>query len=190
MTTMLVGMPLPYLPIHILWINLMTDGLPALALGLEKADLDIMERPPRKPSEHILAGQGWKLVLAALWAFLVAMSFYSWELKRGVGIEQTRAAVLTLAVLFELFMVFSVRSSKPIFSVGLFSNRWLLGAVAVPFALHLLLILTPMREVFHLAPITLLEWGIVSILAMSGFVLFEFLKLLQGWSSFPHIPSP
>ena len=190
MTTMLVGMPLPYLPIHILWINLMTDGLPALALGLEKADPDIMERPPRKPSEHILAGQGWKLVLAALWAFLVAISFYSWELKRGVGIEQTRAAVLTLAVLFELFMVFSVRSSKPIFSVGLFSNRWLLGAVAVPFALHLLLILTPMREVFHLAPITLLEWGIVSILAMSGFVMFEFLKLLQGCSSFTHIPSP
>ncbi|MBI3336570.1 HAD-IC family P-type ATPase [Candidatus Peregrinibacteria bacterium] len=186
MATIVVGMPLPYLPLHILWINLMTDGLPALALGLEKAEPDIMDRPPRKPSEDILTGQWWLLIMAVLLSFSVAMGLYTWELRRGIAIEQARAAVLTLAVFFELFMAFSVRSSKPIFSVGFFSNRWLLGAVAVPFALQLLLIFTPLRDVFHLAPITLLEWGMVFILATSGFVLFELLKVIPFKRSYIH----
>jgi P-type Ca2+ transporter type 2C len=72
-TALLLGLPLPYLPLHILWINLMTDSLPALALGIEPAEPDLMQRPPRPPTESLLAGQVWKLLLAVLWGFAVSL---------------------------------------------------------------------------------------------------------------------
>jgi P-type Ca2+ transporter type 2C len=193
-TTIVLGMPLPYLPLHILWINLMTDSLPALALGVESAEPDIMKRPPRDPDEHILAGQGLSLAMAAVWGFIVSFGLYYWQLNRGVSLEQARATALTLAISFELFLVFSTRSNRPIFTtpfnplprggglrergVGLFSNKWLLYAVSIPFALQFILILTPVRDIFHLAPFSLFEWGLVFILAASGFVVFELLKFL------------
>jgi P-type Ca2+ transporter type 2C len=177
MTTMVMNMPLPYLPLHILWINLMTDSLPALALGVEPAEQNIMERPPRDPDEHILAGQKWKLIIAAIWGFAVSMGLFSWQLSRNVPIEQARAGAIMLAVNFELFLVFSTRSLRPIFQVGLFSNRWMIGAVAISFMLQGILIFSPLRDVFHLAPLDAIEWGVISILALSGFIVFEGLKL-------------
>lgn len=189
--TLVLNMPLPYLPIHILWINLMTDSLPALALGLEPAERDIMRRPPRPPREHLLAGETGRLVLAALWAFGVAFLFFLWQLSQGIPLAEARTATFTLAIIFELFLVFTLRSKRPLWEIGLTSNPWLLGAVAVPFALQILLLTTPLREFFHLTPLSLREWGMVLLLSASGFVLFEFLKLLdKGQRESPKDPLP
>jgi P-type Ca2+ transporter type 2C len=178
-TTIILGIPLPYLPIHILWINLMTDGLPALALGMEKAEPDIMRRPPRPPNEHLLSGEWGRLVIAALWAFAVAFLFYLWQLSKGVPLEEARTTTLTLAINFELLMAFTVRSHLPIWKIGFFSNKWMLGAVAIPFLLQIILLYSPLSLVFHLTPITLIEWGEIFLLAFSGFAVFEMMKLVH-----------
>jgi len=178
MMVLILGMPLPYLPIHILWINLMTDGLPALALGMEKAEPDIMKRPPRNPKEHLLSGEWGRLVIAGLWAFGMAFLFFLWQLQNGVPLIEARTTTFTLAVVFELFLAFNVRSRRPLWEIGFFSNKWLLGAVTVPILLHLMLLYTPLNVFFRLVPLSLLEWVEILILAFSGFVVFELMKLI------------
>lgn len=179
--TIIVGLPLPYLPIHILWINLMTDGLPALALGLEPEEPGIMDRPPRPSHQHILSGQWWNLCFSVLWGAAVSFMLFFWQIRRGVPLEQARTAVLMLAVFFELFLVVAARSQRPIFSVGFFGNRWMIGAIIVPLLLQLLLFFTPLRSLFHLTALSSQEWFIVLALASSGFFVFEMIKIVCAW---------
>ncbi len=178
MTVLVLGMPLPYLPIHILWINLMTDGLPALALGMEKAEADIMNRPPRNPKEHLLSGEWGRLVVAGLLAFAMAFVFFLWQISRGVELTEARTTTFTLAILFELFLAFNIRSRRPIWQIGVFSNKWLVGAVMVPLVLHLILLYTPLSVFFRLVPLELSQWGLVALLAFLGFAFFELLKVI------------
>ncbi|MDP7454620.1 MAG: cation-translocating P-type ATPase [Candidatus Peribacteraceae bacterium] len=182
MTVLILGLPLPYLPIHILWINLMTDGLPALALGMEKAEADIMDRPPRDPKEHLLSGEWGRLVLAGFFAFALAFVFFLWQISHGVELIEARTTTFTLAVLFELFLAFNIRSRRPIWKIGFFSNKWLIGAVTVPLMFHMVLLYTPLSVFFRLVPLDLGQWGIVILLAFSGFALFEVLKLVPSKS--------
>jgi Ca2+-transporting ATPase len=177
MMTLLLQMPLPYLPLHILWINLMTDSFPALALGMERAEPDIMRRPPRPPSEHVLSGEDGRLTIAALLAFGVAFLYFLWQLSRGVPLAEARTATFTLAIVFELFLVWTLRSRRPVWQIEFFSNPWLIGGVCLPFGMQILLLYTPLRTAFHLVPLTLEQWVMILILASSGFVLFELLKL-------------
>ncbi len=179
-TVIILGLPLPYLPIHILWINLMTDGLPALALGMEPAEPDIMRRPPRHPEEHILAGEGGRLVIASVLSFALAFAYYLWLLSSGTPLIEARSATLTLAILFELFMAFGMRSRQPFFRVGIRGNPWLLGAVCVPILLQLLILYSPLNAAFRLSPLSFPEWGEVFLIALAGFLFFEFLKLRYG----------
>lgn len=175
---MFLGLPLPYLALHILWINLMTDSLPALALGMEKAEPDIMRRPPRNPNEHLLAGEFGRLIFAAVFGFAASFLLYLWLLSIGKPLVEARSATMTLGILFELFVVVSMRSSKPIWSIGFLSNRFMIGAIAVPFALQFVLLFTPLANVFKLTAITLDEWLMVLGISLFGFVVFELLKLV------------
>jgi Ca2+-transporting ATPase len=186
MVALIIGIPLPYLPIHILWLNLMTDGLPALALGMEKGEPDLMKRPPRPSEEHLLSGEWGKLVIAAFLAFSIAFLYYLYQLSSGVSLEAARTGTLTLAINFELLMAFSVRSRLPIWEVGFFSNRWLLGAVAIPFLLQFILVFTPMGALFHLTILSAAQWLQIIVFALSGFLLFELLKILPG----PRVKTP
>ncbi|MFH1670958.1 MAG: cation-translocating P-type ATPase [Patescibacteria group bacterium] len=178
MTVLVIGMPLPYLPIHILWINLMTDGLPALALGMEKAETDIMNRPPRPSREHLLSGECGRLVITALWTFSIAFLFYLWQLSSGIPFIEARTATFTLAIILELLLAFTVRSKKPLWKIGIFSNRWLVGAAAVPILLHFVLLYTPLNMVFHLTTLTVLKWGEILIIALLSFLVLELMKLI------------
>ncbi|MBU0766505.1 cation-translocating P-type ATPase [Patescibacteria group bacterium] len=178
MTVMILGMPLPYLPIHILWINLMTDGLPALALGMEKAEADIMLRPPRLHNEHLLAGEWGRLIIAGLYAFALAFLYFLWQMGSGVPLIEARTTTFTLAMVFELFLAFTVRSRRPLWEIGVFSNKWLIWAVSIPLCLHLLLLYTPLNVLFRLVPLSLLEWVEIIVLAFSGFLIFELMKLI------------
>ncbi len=175
--TLAMGMPLPYLPIHILWINLMTDSLPALALSLEEAEPDIMSRPPRSPREHLLAGELGRFAIAVLLAFSTAFGLF-WFLLNVLKepIEEARSVTLMAAITFELLLAHNARSRRPLLQVGLFSNRWLLWATIAPFLLQFVLLYTPLRTLFHLVPLSLMDWGLALSVACGGFLLFETLK--------------
>ncbi|MBI4688942.1 MAG: cation-translocating P-type ATPase [Nitrospirae bacterium] len=139
----LVGLPIPLLPIHILWINLMTDGLPALALSVEPAESDVMKRPPRDPKESIFAGG---LGLHAVWVGLlmagVVLFVQAWAIKIGNSHWQTM--VFTVLCLTQLGHVLAIRSEKEsLFKIGIFSNKPLLGAVILSFGFQLATIYVP-----------------------------------------------
>ena len=177
-TTIILGMPLPYLPLHILWINLMTDGLPALALGMEPAEPDIMKRKPRSQDEHILHGEWGRLLFSSVFAFAIAFVFFLWQLSQGIPVIEARSATPTLAIVFELCLAFSVRSREPIWRIGFFSNPWLIGATAIPFMLQFVLLYTPLNILFHVSPISFMQWIEVFALALTAFAVFEVIKLL------------
>lgn len=180
LVTTLMGLPLPYLPLHILWINLMTDSLPALALSMEPEERDIMERAPRKPSEHLFAGQMTSLVLATLLGFALTFFTYLFALTRTGDTAHARTLALTLAIFFELFLAYSARSSRPFWRVPLFSNPWLLVALAIPLASHFLLLFTPLGGVFSITRLTAIELLVLGAAGASGFLFFEIAKAATG----------
>jgi len=174
-----LGLPIPLLPIHILWINLVTDGLPGLALASEPASPDLMARRPRPPGESIFAHGMWQHIL---WVGLLigGLSIVSqaWAIARGVEYWQT--VVFTVLTVSQLFHSLAVRSeSESLFTAGLFSNRPMLGAIVLTLLLQLAVIYLPaLNAVFHTGPLPLFD--LAACLAMSSLVLFavEIEKLL------------
>ena len=181
LTALVLGWPIPYLPIHVLWINLLTDGLPALALATEAAEPDVMARPPRDPDRGLLAGRGSRLVAGALWAFAVTFAFYAWQLDAAGSLPEARAGTLTLAILLELMLAQSARTDGPIWRIDPRSNRWLLWATAVVLAAHALLLWTPLGVAFHLAPVAWTTWPALLGCSLVGFVGFEAIKVVHHW---------
>jgi Ca2+-transporting ATPase len=143
-----LGLGLPLLPLQILWINLVTDGPPALALSAEPAERGIMRRPPRPPRESVFArGLGRHVVWVGVLMALVSLATGLWYSQIAPEIWQTM--VFTTLTLSQLSHVMAIRSGdESLFRVGLLSNKPLLGAVALTFALQLLAIYTPFFQRF------------------------------------------
>ena len=176
----LVGLPIPLLPIHILWINLLTDSLPALALSAEPAEKDIMERPPRHPKESIFAhGLG----IHAVWVgFLMAgivLFVQAWAIRTEHAHWQTM--VFTVLSLTQLGHVLAIRSEKEsLFTIGLFSNKFLIGAVVLTFILQMATIYVPaLNPIFKTEPLTLPELAFTLILSSVIFFAVEIEKLFK-----------
>jgi Ca2+-transporting ATPase len=164
-----VGLPLPLLPIHILWINLVTDGLPGLALAAEPAERGVMQRPPRLPGESIFAsGLGQHAVWVGLLMGGVALLTQAWAYTGGSAHWQSMTfTVLTLSQLGHVLAVRSERES--VFRQGLGSNQPLLGAVLLTVALQLATLYVPaLQRVFETAPLGAGELGLC--FAASGVV--------------------
>jgi Ca2+-transporting ATPase len=176
----LVGLPIPLLPIHILWINLLTDSLPALALSAEPAEKDIMERPPRDPRESIFA-QG--LGIHAIWVgFLMAgivLVVQAWAIRTEHAHWQTM--VFTVLSLTQLGHVLAIRSEKEsLFTSGVFSNKFLIGAVVLTFILQMATIYVPaLNPIFKTEPLTLPELAFTLILSSVVFFAVEIEKLFK-----------
>jgi P-type Ca2+ transporter type 2C len=143
-----LGLGLPLLPLQILWINLVTDGPPALALSAEPAERDIMRRPPHPPDEGVFArGLGRHVVWVGVLMALVSLATGLWYSQTAPEIWQTM--VFTTLTLSQLGHVMAIRSGdESLFRVGPLSNKPLLGAVALTFALQLLGIYTPFFQRF------------------------------------------
>ncbi len=177
----LLGMPLPLLPIHILWVNLATDSLPALALGVEPTEPGIMERPPRPPTEGvitrnmagIMAFQGLIIGLLTLGAF--AIEYYV----MGGGAERARVMAFSTTIFAQNVHAFNVRSNRySIFELGLFSNRWLVYAFGAVILSELAIIYVPIfHPIFKTMPLTLSDWSIVVSLGVMPLVIMEIIKL-------------
>lgn len=170
----MVGLPIPLLPIHILWINLMTDGLPALALSVEPAEGDVMKRPPRHPKESIFAhGLGLHAIWVGLLMAGIVLFVQAWSIKTGHAHWQTM--VFTVLCLTQLGHVLAIRSEKEsLFKMGLLSNKPLLGAVILTFILQMATIYIPfLNPVFKTQPLDLDELFISLGLASVVFFAVE-----------------
>ena len=176
----LLGFPIPLLPIQILFVNLVSDGLPGLALTAEPAEHDVMRRPPRPPVESLLARGLWQHVLwiGALIGIITA-AVQAWALSRGIAHWQSLTfTVLTFA---QMAYVFSVRSThESIFSVGLWTNRPLLGAVALTIVMQLAVLYVPVLQgFFHTAPLSALELGVVVLASLVALAAVETQKFFR-----------
>ena len=153
-----LGLPIPLLPIHILWINLVTDGLPALAIANEKAEADIMKRPPRPSGESLFSdGVGYHILWVGLVMAGVTLGIQAWSLKEGLAHWQTM--VFTVLAFSQLGHVLAIRSDKTfLFRQGIFTNLPLIGAVLLTLGPQFCLIYsTYLNEIFNTAPLTLRE---------------------------------
>lgn len=161
---MLLALPLPLVPIQILWVNLVTDGLPAMALGLDQPEENVMKRGPRSPKEGVFArGLGWKVVsrgfligLMTLFAFMISYHQHPDHL----AYAQT-VAFATL-VMAQLIHVFDCRSEKSVFSRNPFGNKYLVWAVLSSLVLMLVVIYYPaLQPIFHTVPIDPRDWLLI-----------------------------
>lgn len=181
---MIFGLPLPLLPVQILWINLVTDGLPAMALGVDVPEPGVMGRPPRRKEKRILATdkqlnlawQGLAMTAGALLSYIIAL----YVLKTGLA--EARTILFTTLVLVQLFHVFNSRSErKSALEVGIFSSVPLLGALGASFLLQLLVIYTPpLRPLFHTEPVNIVNWLLILTLSILPVVAIEMIKKFKG----------
>ena len=170
-----LGLPIPLLAIHILWINLITDGLPGLALASERSEPDIMNRPPRDPKESIFAGgMAWHILWVGLLMAIITLGMQWWAINHSGSHWQTMA--FSVLCFSQLGHVMAIRSNREsVFKIGLFSNRAMLLALAITIGLQLMVIYLPFfNEIFRTEPLTLTELAIT--LAASTLV-FWFVEL-------------
>ena len=179
--SMVIGLPIPLKPVQLLWLNLVTDGAPALALGLEKGDPDIMTDPPRSPTEPVINRDmaigigvvGLVDALAVLAVFYLALQRYPGQL----AVAQT-IAFATLCC-SELIRAFTARSEHhSVFSIGIFSNRAMVWAVGVSFLLVLVVIYVPfLRPFFDTEPLTVNDWLFMMPFFFASPLAMELLKV-------------
>lgn len=179
----LVGLPLPLLAIQILWVNLVTDGLPAMALGVDGMDKDIMNRPPRAPGESVFARglarkigiRGTMIGMGTLFVFVTALFL-------GVNMLGARTMAFTTLVFSQLFHVFDCKSEdRGIFEVGIFSNPYLVAAVATSTLMQLSVIyLPPLQAIFKTTPLVTWQWGLILIVAGGPSVLIGLYRLVRS----------
>ncbi|MFZ5906926.1 MAG: cation-translocating P-type ATPase [Nitrospirota bacterium] len=180
-----LGLPIPLLPIHILWINLVTDGLPGLALAAEPAEKDIMNRPPRHPQESIFAhGLGYHIIWVGFLMGFVSLFTQGWAIKTGHDNWQTM--VFTVLCLSQMGHVLAIRSEREsLFSTGIFTNKPLMGAFLFTFALQMATIYAPfLNPVFKTHPLSAYE--LLITLGLSTIVFFaveveKWVRRKKGW---------
>lgn len=169
----LAGLPLPLVPIQILWMNLVTDGLPAVALGVDPYDRDIMSRPPRHPRESVFShGMARRIVSSGIFIALGTLLIFRIGLSLG-DVALARTMAFNTLVFFQLFYVFTCRSeSHTILEVGLLTNPYLVGAVSISAALQLAVNYVPLLQpIFHVVPLGRLHWALILVVSSAPTVL-------------------
>ncbi len=175
LVAMMLALPLPLVPVQILWVNLVTDGLPAMALGLDPPEKNVLKQQPRKQNEGIFArGLGTKIItrgmligIVSLFAFILA---YDHE---ADNLQYARTVAFATLVIAQLIHVFDCRSDKGIFSRNPFSNLYLLGAVLSSVVMLLLAIyIESLQPIFHTTPLLGIDWLFIIILSAIPSVIF------------------
>lgn len=176
----LVGLAIPLLPIHILWINLVTDGLPGLALAAEPAEKDVMKSPPRPPKESLFAGRMIpKIIATGIIMALCAIYLQFWAANQGYDENEQQTMVFTLLCFIQLGNSFSVRSVNfPIYS-ALFSNVRMWLALILTVALQLIIIYVPsFNDILNVSPLDWRSMSIILLITAVGVIAIELVKLL------------
>ena len=178
----LLGMPLPLLPIQILWVNLATDSLPALALGVEPAEPGGMLRAPRPPSEGVITRRvaGIMVMQGSVIGLLTLGAFAFEYFVMGGSIERARVIAFSTTIFAQNVHAFNVRSNRySLFQIGLLTNPWLLVAFGVVILSELAVIYVPfLQPIFKTVPLTAQDWVIVVGLGVMPLIVVEFIKLI------------
>ncbi len=153
----LLGWPLPLVAIQLLWINLVTDGLPALALGVDPAGKNIMHEKPRKKGTPIIDKE-MKFNIFFIGALIALATLFLFNRSLVNGLDNARTVAFTSLVVFEMFRLQMVRSR---FNIGIFSNKYIILAVLSSLMLQLLVIYTPLSNLVHTTAISLLDWAYI-----------------------------
>jgi Ca2+-transporting ATPase len=177
----IAGAPLPLTAVQILYVNLATDGLPALALAVDPPDGDVMDRRPRDPRRGVLTRSLMTLILVGgLWAGLVTSALFVWLLTSGRGQTDAMALTFVALVLIEFFKAFTYRSLRNSVFPRVFANRWLNAAVLWELGLLALVIYVPfLQSAFGTFALTLADWATAVGLAATVIPVLEGVKWLQ-----------
>jgi len=179
----LIGWPLPLLPIQILWVNLVTDGLPALALGVDPVDPNIMKHPPRPPKEPVVTKQRVVLMLAqgAFIALCSLVAFAFVIFVEGEDLSRARTAAFVVLVCTQLFHSLNCRSqTQSLFKIGIFTNKKLLLAVVMSFLLQMAVVYVPfLQVVFKTEPLRLVDWLMAVVLSSLPLWAMEIIKAIN-----------
>lgn len=178
----LLNLEEPFVPIQLLWLNLVTDSFPALALGVEKGEEDIMDQPPRDPDEPILDKHSAILIgLQSVAITIATLGAYFYGLKHyGTDINGARTVAFATLILSELLRSYSVRSTKhTVFHIGIFSNKKLVIGTAISTILMLIVIYVPgLNDLFYTVPLGLKEWSVILPLSFLPFIVGELRKVI------------
>lgn len=175
----LLGMPFALLPLQILWVNLVTDGLPGLALGIEPAEKNVMKRPPYPPNENVFArGMASQIIWVGILMGLVSLGvgYYFWS----IGNPNWQTIVFTTLTLSQMGNALALRSEREsLFKIGLLSNKSLLNAVLLTLALQLAVIYVPfLQSVFKTNSLSGAELGISLVLST---IVFWGVEINKWW---------
>ena len=178
---LILGMKSPLLAIQLLWVNLVTDSLPAIALGLEKPEKNIMEKMPRNPKKSIFAGGLWsKIIIEGLMIGTLTLVAFSIGNKFW-GLEIGRTMAFVAIGLIELVHSLNIKSTESIFKCGLFENKFLIGAVILGTLMQIIVVIIPkLAEIFSLKPLNIEQWLITIIISVMPVVLMEIQKAIQS----------
>ena len=187
LTVMLVaalgGLPLPLLPLHLLWINVVTDGLPALALVVDPAEDDVLQRPPRHPDEPMLGRAEWRFIITTgLLQAAATLGVFVWALNAR-DLSEARNFAFSVLVFGELFRAFAARSTTRLFwEVGAFTNVRLLAVVVFSVLMQLGIHHIPAAQaVFEIRPLSAADCLLTLVVAMGPVTVVEVAKLVRRW---------
>jgi Ca2+-transporting ATPase len=181
----LLGLPLPLTAVQILYVNLATDGLPALALAVDPPEPDLMRRKPRNPRTGIFTRPVISLmVVGGLWSAIVNLSLFAWALNSGRSIEQAMTMAFVSLVLIQFFKAFNFRSDRHSVLKKPFANRWLNLAIVWELLLLVVIVYAPfLHEPFGTFSLPLTDWAIIIALAFTISPVLELAKWMvrRGW---------
>lgn len=182
--SVLVGTPLPLVAVQLLWINIASDGPPALALAFDPPDPDIMERSPRDPKKSIFTYPVNRFIaLRAFSTGVITFGVFFWALKSGWSELEAQALCFVTLLVIEKFTALNSRSETEfIFKLGIFRNRWLLLAIVITMAASMPIVYVPsLQTYFHTYSLSLGDWGITLLAGLSMFAIVEIAKAFWKW---------
>jgi Ca2+-transporting ATPase len=176
----LINLPLPLLPIQILWVNLVTDGLPALALSMEPIEGDVMKKPPRRKDEGII-NKNILISMVFIGLIIAAVSLFLFTVGMKESLAKGRTLAFSSLALLEMYHAFNCRSeTASVFKVGIFSNMYLVLSVAVTILIQLMVIYNPiLQKIFYTVPLSGMELFYVFALSSLPLVFMEVKKALK-----------
>jgi Ca2+-transporting ATPase len=180
--SVMTGIALPILPVQVLWINMVSVAVLGLVLAMEAKEPDIMLRQPRNPETPILTQTLiWRIVIVGLIILAGAFGLFSWWMQRGASLAEARTIAVNVVIFIMVFYLLNCRSlTQSMFTIGVFSNRWVIAGVFAMVLLQLLFTYAPfMNEIMTSAPIGPQAWAQILAVSLIGYVVIEIEKLLR-----------
>ena len=181
----LLGLPLPLTAVQILYVNLATDGLPALALAVDPAEKDLMKRRPRNQRTGIFTRPVIALMLAGgIWSTVINLGLYIWSINSGRSQEEAMTMTFVSLVLVQFFKAYNFRSDRHSVFNRPFENKWLNTAIIWEAVLLLAIVYIPaLHEPFNTFSLPLIDWAIIGVLSLTISPVLELVKWMErkGW---------